>query len=172
MKSFLETNGPWEQLVKLKNISIHPMKGDSTLRLNERISITPFLVPHRDEYTETAGFRIKGTNKTYVFIPDIDKWEKWNTPLEKIILESDAVFIDGTFYADGELPGRPMKEVPHPFITETMELLKNLPAREKSKVYFIHLNHTNPALKDSSEARINIAEKGFRVVSEQQTFNL
>ena len=50
MKQFLETNGPWNQLVRLNNISIQKINDNVAVQLNERLSITPFLVPHRDEY--------------------------------------------------------------------------------------------------------------------------
>ena len=74
MKSFLENNGPWSQLVKLKNISIKEIIVDSTFNLNENIQIKSFLVPHRDEYSETVGYKIIIKDKSLVFIPDIDKW--------------------------------------------------------------------------------------------------
>lgn len=57
----------------------------------------------------------------------------------------DYAFIDGAFFADGEIP-RPMAEVPHPFVSESIELLNHLPVAERNKVYFIHLNHSNPAV--------------------------
>ena len=60
MKQFLETNGPWNQLVRLNNISIQKINDNVTIQLNERLSITPFLVPHRDEYSETVGYKIEG----------------------------------------------------------------------------------------------------------------
>ena len=123
-------------------------------------------MPHRDEYTETVGFRITGPNKSVLFIPDIDKWEKWERRIEDMIASADIAYVDGTFYADGEIPGRNMKEIPHPFIVETMERLASLPASEKSKVRFIHLNHTNPALRPGSPAAQSIEQSGFRIAIE------
>ncbi len=55
MKNYLETNGPWSQLVALHNIELKPLKNDSTFSLNKALKITPFLGPHRDEYSETVG---------------------------------------------------------------------------------------------------------------------
>ena len=75
MKKFLEKNAPWSQLVKSKNISLNLIKDQSFIQLNERIRITPFLVPHRDDYSETVGFKIQTKSKSSIFIPDIDKWE-------------------------------------------------------------------------------------------------
>ena len=81
-----------------------------------------------------------------MFIPDIDKWQKWDRDIRQMVKSHDDLFIDGTFYKNGEIPGRNMSEIPHPFIEETMALLETLPPSEKSKVWFIHMNHTNPAL--------------------------
>ena len=172
MHDFLSRNGPWEQLVRLKNIELRPMQNDSSLSLNRRIHVTPFLVPHRDEYTETVGFRIEGPQRAAVFIPDIDKWEKWDRRIEEVIAGVDVAYVDGTFYADGEIPGRNMAEIPHPFIVETMQRLAALPAAEKSKVRFIHLNHTNPALHPESEAARAITKAGFRMASEGERLEL
>lgn len=48
------------------------------MRLNERISLTPLLASHRDEYSETVGPRIDGPNRSVFFLPDIDRWERWD----------------------------------------------------------------------------------------------
>lgn len=172
MHAFLSRNGPWDQLLRLKNIMLQPIQNEETVELNQRIRVTPFLVPHRDEYTETVGFRIAGPQRSIIFIPDIDKWEKWDRHIEEVIAGVDVAYVDGTFYADGEIPGRNMAEIPHPFIVETMQRLASLPAVEKSKVRFIHLNHTNPALRPESEAARAITKAGFRVASEVERLEL
>jgi len=165
MASFLENNGPWSQLVKLKNITIHPLNIDSVLALEDDIRIETFTVPHRDEYSETAGFRIITPQKKYLFIPDINKWEKWNKSIVDEVKKVDVAFLDGTFYSSTELPGRKIEEVPHPLIPETMELFKNEDAVTRSKIYFIHFNHTDPVLYDQ-DTRSVITGKGFHI-SEQ-----
>ncbi len=172
MQTFLRSNGPWNQLVRLKNIVLQPLKNDSTITLNQRIHVTPFLVPHRDEYTETVGFRITGPNKSVLFIPDIDKWEKWERRIEDMVVGVEVAYVDGTFYADGEIPGRSMKEIPHPFVVETMQRLASLPAFEKNKVRFIHLNHTNPALQLEGEAKQAIKRAGFHIAIERERVGL
>lgn len=166
MKSFIEKNGPWSQLVSLQNIDIQLLKADSVVVLNERISVMPFRVPHRDEFSETVGYKIITKKKSLVFIPDIDKWQKWNQNIESVIKSVDYAFLDATFYKDGEI-NRPMSEVPHPFVTETMDLLKNLPAKEKSKVYFIHFNHTNPVMQTDSPEYKEVKQKGFNVAVQE-----
>ena len=171
MKNFIEQNGPWSQLVTLRNIDLQPIKEDSVIVLNERISVQAFKVPHRDEFSETVGYKIITANKSAVFIPDIDKWQKWNRSLEELVKSVDYAFLDGTFYKDGEI-NRPMSEVPHPFVTETMDLLKNLPAAQKAKVHFIHFNHTNPVMNAQSLENKEVKQKGFKVAFQGQRVEL
>lgn len=172
MCDFLNKNGPWDQLVRLGNISLMRLDAGAPVRLNERLAVIPILVPHRDEYSETAGFRIQGSRRAVLFIPDIDKWERWDRRVEELIAGVDAAYIDGTFYADGEIPGRNMSEIPHPFIEETMLRLKDLTQEQKAKVHFIHLNHTNPALVPGGSARQAIERAGYHVAEELERFGL
>ena len=67
LKKFLETNGPWSQLVKLNNINLIQIHSESVFSLSDQIRITPFEVPHRGEFSETVGYKIHGPNKTALF---------------------------------------------------------------------------------------------------------
>ena len=171
MKDFLENNGPWSQLVSIQNIEIRKIDESEVIVLNKRIKVMPFRVPHRDEYSETVGYKIMTKDKSLIFIPDIDKWQKWDRNLVDFVKENDVLLLDGTFYKDGEI-ARPMSEVPHPFITETVELLSDLPKNEKNKVKFIHLNHTNPILQPNSKERKDLRMKGFAWVETGQKIEL
>lgn len=166
MKTFLTENAPWNQIVSLKNIELRPIKSDEEIELNENLKVTPFLVPHRDEFTETIGFEIVGRNKTAVFIPDIDKWSKWSGDLKKLIKRVDYALIDATFYKNGEIPNRDISEIPHPFVEETIKFLDDLPAKEKAKVIFIHFNHTNPLIRKNNPQRREVLQEGFKVAHE------
>lgn len=170
MSSFLQNNGPWSQLVDLGNIELQQLEQGSEVRLNDFLTIKPHLVPHRDEFSETVGYEITGPEKTAWFIPDIDKWQRWQKPLEELLV-ADWLLIDGTFYENGEIPGRDMSMIPHPFMTETMNRLEGQSMSDKSKIYFIHLNHTNPALWDPSTQQ-EVQTKGFNICRIGQTFNL
>ena len=172
MNAFLEANGPWKQLVKLKNISLQEIQENVQVTLASNIKITPLKVPHRDEYSETVGYIIAGPKKKALFIPDIDKWSKWGKDLAKEISKIDYAFLDATFYKNGEIAGRDMSEIPHPFVEETMNMLKGLSKTEKEKLFFIHLNHTNPLLKSNSEERKEVRELGFNVADEGMVFEL
>ncbi len=172
MKTFLATNGPWQQLVLLNNIQLQPLQAGSTIKLSTNISITPFLVQHRDEYSETVGYRISGKNKKALFIPDIDKWQKWDRNIVEEIKQVDYAFIDATFYADGEIKGRSMAEIPHPFVVESIAMFDSLPASERTKIHFIHFNHTNPLLKKDSKEYTKVLKKGYRIAEFGQRVDL
>ncbi|MEQ1746165.1 MAG: MBL fold metallo-hydrolase [Saprospiraceae bacterium] len=165
MEKFLRQNGPWSQLVGLNNISLQPLLADSTVQLTPDLRITPFVVPHRDEFSETVGYRVETPRKKLLFIPDIDKWEKWPRDIVQEVGTVDFALLDATFFRDGELVGRTMQEVPHPFVAETMQRFTDQPAAEKSKVTFIHLNHTNPLIWDK-EARREVRAAGFSIAEE------
>ncbi len=163
MAAFLREAGPWSQLVELENVVLRPLVDGEAVPLTGRITATPFLVPHRDELSETVGFRIEGPRRSVVWLPDIDKWDRWGTPIEDVIAGADLAYLDATFFADGEIPGRPMELIPHPFVSESIARFASLSATERAKVRFVHLNHTNPALDPDSEAAGHIRAAGHRV---------
>jgi pyrroloquinoline quinone biosynthesis protein B len=159
MREFLRNNAPWDQLVKLQNIELVPLEDGVPIALNDRIMVTPLRVPHRDEYSETVGFIVRGPSRSILWLPDIDKWEKWSTPLESVLTQVDVAYIDGTFHDATELPGRDLREIPHPLMTETMARLANSPLR--AKVRFIHLNQSNPLLRERRNGVV-VARDGER----------
>ncbi len=164
LTNYLTKNGPWGQLVTLENINLNPLQSETSIRLDSSLIVIPIRVPHRDEYSETVGFKIIGAKKSALYIPDIDKWEIWEKDIIKEVNAVDYAFIDGTFFEDGEI-NRPIKDVPHPFISETVSIFKNEPLSVKNKIYFIHLNHTNPAHNQESQQRIALEKQGFRFAS-------
>lgn len=163
MKTFLETNGPWSQLVSQKNINLMPLADDSTIDLSKDIKVTPFTVPHRDEFSETVGYKIEGPNKTVLFIPDINKWAIWKRNIVEEIAKVDYAFIDATFFSGEEINSRNISEIPHPFVSESLELFKKLPISERNKIYFIHFNHTNPLLNPASKQSQLVIKQGFHI---------
>ena len=180
MREFLVSNGPWSQLVELENIGVRPLEAGVAVQLNDRLSVTPLVVPHRDEYSETVGFVIErasvggGTavegaaSVRALYLPDIDKWERWDsagTRLEDVLEQVNVAWIDGTFMQDGEIPGRAMDEIPHPFMVETMERIEARAPHLKHRVRFIHLNRTNPALLEGV-ARAQTEARGFGIARE------
>ncbi|RIV46952.1 MBL fold metallo-hydrolase [Flagellimonas pelagia] len=172
MKAFLENNGPWDQLVALNNIKIHPLQNERPIVLTKNIVVTPFIVPHRDEYSETVGFKIDGPKKSILFIPDIDKWSRWNKDIVAEIKNVDLAFLDATFFDGDEINTRNISEIPHPFVVESMDLFQSLPNSEKSKIHFIHFNHTNGLLIKDSNQQKKVLENGFNIATFNQEFAL
>ena len=162
MSNFLKTNGPWSQLVTLNNIQIQNIKFDISNSELSNVVVTPVQVPHRDEFSETAGYIIEGKNKKALFIPDIDKWEKWDKKLIDLVKDFDYLLLDATFYDSKEI-NRDISEIPHPLVSETLNLLDSLSDEEKRKVYFIHMNHTNPMLDPDSDLSKSVTNRGFNI---------
>jgi pyrroloquinoline quinone biosynthesis protein B len=171
MVRFLTKNGPWDQLVKLNNISIQTISNKEFVKLSENIFVIPIKVPHRDEYSETVGYKIIGKSKKILFIPDIDKWDEWEKSIIEEVKLVDYAFIDGTFYNGLEL-NRDMREIPHPSIEETLQLFSNQPVAERNKIYFIHINHTNPILTNKNGIKDMVEGLGFNIAKRGLKFKL
>ena len=165
MRAFLESNGPWSQLVTLGNVELRTLTAGQPWSLNERISVTPLLVPHRDEFSETVAYIIRLPSQSILWLPDIDKWERWETPIESVIDQVDVAYLDATFYSAGELPGRNLSEIPHPTVEETIARFAGAPEATRAKIRFIHVNQSNPLLRDPATRR-HVASLGFRIAEQ------
>jgi len=171
MRTYLTNNGPWSQLVSLQNISLQNLQHDSSVVVNKKLKVTPFMVPHRDEFSETVGYKIESSKKSALFIPDIDKWSRWEQSIIEEVKKVDYAFLDATFMDQKEVK-RAMTEVPHPFIEETISLFKNESLDTKNKIIFIHFNHTNPTLQEESKERKKIEQLGFQFAKEGDCYEL
>jgi len=193
MKKFLENNGPWSQLVELGNIEVYELERDAVelpkglfesfeKQLSENVSIIAEKVPHRDEFSETAAFLIDGPRKNLFFVPDIDSWEEWEAvgavlsddySLGTLVKVQDFALLDATFYDDNELPGRDMSKIPHPRVTESMDLIDAAGDETlKNKVRFIHINHTNPLRDRNSDAFYEMTTRGYELAYRGERFCL
>jgi pyrroloquinoline quinone biosynthesis protein B len=168
MAAFLRTNGPWSQLVTLGNIELREIEPGVPFTLAKGLQVTALLVPHRDEWSDTVGFRLSGPSRKLLYIPAIDKWEKWDRRLEDEVEAVDVALLDGSFESATELPGRSILEVPHPLVEETV---RRLEGRRRGAVSFIHLNHTNRLLADAEAVRL-LRERGFAVARDGEDFGL
>ncbi|MGY8919850.1 MAG: MBL fold metallo-hydrolase [Flavobacteriales bacterium] len=160
MKLFLESNSPWNQLIDLNNIKLSESIENRKISISNNLLIIPFTVPHRDEFSETVGYKILGPNKSALFIPDINKWSLWKKDILEEVKKVDYAFLDATFFQDGEV-NRSMSEIPHPFIVETLKLFKNESFEIKNKIHFIHFNHTNISLERNNSVIDSITRLGY-----------
>ena len=172
MNEFLTQNGPWSQLVKQKNIINHTISPEQTFSLTPQISILALQVPHRDEYTDTLGFQITGPNRSLLYIPDIQNWKIWDHSIVEEIQKVDIALLDGTFFSPEELPTRDLAAIGHPFISDSMTLLKDIARNGKTQIHFTHLNHSNLALDPDGEARRIMEKDGFGLAEDGMEFPL
>ena len=135
-------------------------------------------VPHRDEHSDTHAIKVIGPNHSLLFLPDHDNWgqtlEMAGAGSIREWLSSMGVgfaMIDGTFWSDGELGGRDMAQVPHPTISESLELLGEKRDGDPD-IIFIHLNHTNPALDESSNQAKYLSSLGWSIGKQGTTILL
>jgi pyrroloquinoline quinone biosynthesis protein B len=172
MSDFLSNNGPWSQLVDFENISVHSLEPDTHVSLTPEISVTPFIVPHRDEYSDTLGFVIAGPKKKLLYIPDIQSWKVWDRDIRDEVKRVDFALLDGTFYGPEELPGRDFSQLGHPLITASLETLKQAAKKGETKIYFTHLNHSNLALDPNGDVLKHINSEGFGLAQEGMELSL
>jgi len=178
MLGFLRANGPWEQLVRLGNVTLHelsPGHGEPgpPVALGEGVTVAALTVPHRDEYSDTVGYVLRGPRQAVLYVPDTDGWDAWTVPPEAVIAGAgiDVALLDGTFSSGDELPGRDISKVRHPLITASAQRFAPL-AERGVRVEFIHFNHTNPAVEADSGLREALERQGFGLAREDEEIAL
>lgn len=170
MAKFLRQNRPWSRLVAAGNVEIREIEPGTEVDLTPSLHVTAIRVPHRDEDSDTVAYLIRGPSKKILWLPDIDKWEKWDRRLPDLLADPDlTAFVDGTFFSADEIPGRSIAEIPHPLVPETVGLFAGDPPR--GRLVFVHLNHTNRLLWDQS-AQKKLARAGFAVAREGMRIRL
>lgn len=164
MADFLTNNGPWAPLVERGNLILSAAAPGTPVLLDD-VTVTPQRVPHRDELSDTVGYRIAGPRRTVLYIPDCKPWHQWTTAPETLFEGVDVALLDGTFYSEHELPGRDVRETGHPLMTDTMDRFAPHVAGG-TQVRFTHLNHSNPTLQPGSHARKTLTARGYSVARE------
>lgn len=170
MAKFLRENGPWKRLVGLENIVVSELPPGLSVQLTPSLKVTAIRVPHRDEESDTVAFLVEGPSKKLLWLPDIDKWERWDRKIEALLEDPTlTAFVDGSFFSADEIPGRSQAEIPHPLVPETMARFGAGPPR--GRLFFVHLNHTNRLLWDAAAVK-ELEEKGFGIAREGQRVKL
>ena len=170
MANFLRGNRPWSRLVESGNIAVREVDPGTEFALSNSLHVMALKVPHRDEDSDTVAYVVTGPSQKILWLPDIDKWEKWDRRLEDVIAAVDVAFLDGTFFSADEIPGRSIAEIPHPLVPETIARL-SAGQRPAARVLFVHLNHTNRLLWDG-RALTALRKRGFDVALEGQRLPL
>lgn len=168
MRRLLESNEPWASLIQLGHISINEIETHKPEEIAPGLQITPSCVPHRGEFTDTLAFCVKGPKQSLLYCPDIDVWPHGEPAFHALGELNDHLLLDATFFSPDELPGRDLKQIPHPFVTDTIDHL----GPYAKKVTFIHMNHSNPILDPNSPESKIVRGAGFQVGSVGQRFAL
>lgn len=163
--AFLESQAPWKQLVALQQIAPRPFVVGEPFAPWSGLTITAIQVPHRDEFSDTMAFVLRGPSRTVLFVPDVDAWEKAPGLLDRLLDGVDVAYLDGTFYDGRELPDRNLAEIPHPLMTRTMERLADHARQRPGTLRFLHCNHSNPVLHDPA-LRARIEAAGFAIAEQ------
>jgi len=119
----------------------------------------------------TSGFVIQQGDKRLFYAPSIPAdapitsgsggWRSW-------VENSDAAFLDGTFWSDDELiaTGRSKKtarEIGHTPLSGPDGLLERYPKSSKGRRILIHINNTNPILDEDSPQHRAVLDAGFEI---------
>ncbi|MFV1959237.1 MAG: MBL fold metallo-hydrolase [Planctomycetota bacterium] len=163
MARYLTENRPWSHLVERGSVDLCVVRPEEPFPF-DGLRVTPFLSPHRAEDTDTLGIEIEGPRYRLLYVPDADAFPP---RLAARIRQADVALVDGTFYDAGELAGRAIEEIPHPFAAESVRTL----AGARGPVFFTHLNHTNRLL-DPDPARRPSLPDGFEVLARGERFAL
>ena len=170
MCDFIKSNSAFDFMIKSKNLSIELIEESQILALKNDLSIAPFLVPHRNEMSETVGYKITSSENSVIYLPDIDSWEDWDKDISDVVENNDILFIDGTFYDGNELQDRKISEIPHPFIVDTLEKLSSIDKKNRKKVFFTHLNHTNDLIQEGHPRKKALELDGYNIAQDGHFF--
>ncbi len=165
MMKFLESNAPWEQLLKIGNLAAMPTDPGHPVTLGS-VTVTSMRVPHRDEYADTVAYVFQGPSHRAIYIPDADAWRDWEQSVDELFAGADEILVDATFYSADELPGRSIEDIGHPVMTASMDRWQADVQSGKRSVRFTHLNHSNLALDPTGPPALEVANRGFEILRE------
>ncbi len=147
-------------------------------RTNAEFTMTPLLVPHRNELSDMHAFILRGAKKSLLYLPDHDTWletlamhksdniRQWFNDLS-----IDIALIDGTFWSSDELQSRNQENVPHPPIKQTLNML-GYKQQGDPDIIFFHFNHTNPVYDEWSDEHAQVVEMGWKIGKQGMRFSI
>lgn len=178
MEHLVDRTPQWSLMVDQGVFAPSVFHDGDVIQLSSSLTIQPLKVPHRDELSDMHAFILRGPNRSLLFLPDQDTWEETLTRHHASTIRSwlaslkvDIALVDGTFWSSDELAGRNQDKVPHPPVSQTLEMLGSR-AEGDPALHFIHLNHTNPLYDPNSEASAELTRSGWGVAAQGQRFTL
>ena len=71
LAGFLRGHGPWRQLVELGQIDLKEFAVGKPFAPWPGLTVQAFAVPHRDEFSDTMAFVLRGPSRAVLFVPDV-----------------------------------------------------------------------------------------------------
>lgn len=147
-------------------LTLLTMPGKVPLYLEDRASA-------QAEAADTYAARIEANGRTIVMAPGC---AQIRDDVRATLGAADAVFFDGTFYTDDEMPragtgpktARRMGHVPISGADGTLARLGDLSNRR----ILIHINNTNPVLLDGSPEQDAVLRAGFEIAHDGMELTL
>ena len=178
MEHLVDRTPQWSLMVDQGVFAPSVFHDGDLIQLSSSLTIQPLMVPHRDELSDMHAFILRGPNRSLLFLPDHDTWKETLTRHNASTIRSwltslkvDIALVDGTFWSSDELAGRNQDKVPHPPVSQTLEMLGSR-KEDDPALYFIHLNHTNPLYDPNSGASEELTRSGWSVAAQGQRFTL
>jgi len=108
------------------------------------------------------------TGTVVAYVPAVSHWTE---SLQGQLELADVVFLDGTFWSSAEMSSsgvgtkraEDMAHLPIGGAQGSLERLRRLPARRK---ILIHINNTNPILRDDSPERAQVIAAGVEIATD------
>ena len=162
----------WRTLQLGKEEELADVDGRSSGLLVEAVGVPGKLPIHletggRPEPADSVGFRIRerATGRVLAYLSGVGAV---NDAVRRALDGADCVFFDGTFWSSEELPGlglgtkraEDMAHMPVGGPDGSLARLGGLAARRR---IFIHVNNSNPMLRDDSPERGHVQAAGWEV---------
>jgi pyrroloquinoline quinone biosynthesis protein B len=125
---------------------------------------------------DNVGFRIRET-RTGRVLAYLSGIASVSPGVREAIADADAVFFDGTFWSSDELPAlglgtKRAEQMAHLPISGPGGSLAQLAGTGAGRRIYIHINNTNPILREDSSERAMVTAAGWEVASDAMEVRL
>jgi pyrroloquinoline quinone biosynthesis protein B len=162
----------WRSLELGREAELADMEGRPAGLLVEAVAVPGKLPIHLEtgaapDPADSVGFRIRerATGRVLAYLSGVGAV---SDAVRRAVEGADCVFFDGTFWSADELPGlglgtKRAEDMAHLPIGGPEGSLARLNAVTARRRIFIHLNNTNPLLRDDSPERAHVEAAGWEV---------
>lgn len=167
MFRFLSRNEPWKTLFVREHLVYNVLVPGVETQVDETLSVTAHLVPHRAEFTDTVGYVVTNlvAGGSILYLPDIDRWDAW-PQARSVVSNVDIAFLDASFSSADEVPGRNIEDMPHPLVPDTVALFMGL----DTQIVLTHINHSNSLGASEHLVTRDAIRNGFLVAYDGATY--